>query len=206
MRVEYREAPLDEASVAPDPHEQLAHWLNDAIRAGVPEPNAFTLATSTRDGEPAARVVLAKSLDDGKLVFYTNYDSEKGRQLHANPRAAAVFFWADLARQVRITGRVERVDRATTRAYFQSRPEGARLSAWASPQSEVVPDRAWLDRELARLSEAPGIRLVEPPPHWGGYAILPTRYEFWQGRANRLHDRLRYTRDGDRWRIERLAP
>jgi pyridoxamine 5'-phosphate oxidase len=206
VRVEYAGAALDESSVAPDPHDQLARWLNDAIRANVPEPNAVTLATSTPDGEPAARVVLVKSLADGKLIFYTNYDSEKGRDLQANPRAAAVFFWPELARQVRVSGRVERVDRATTHAYFQTRPEGARLGAWVSPQSQVIPDRAWLDRELARLSEAPGIRLVEPPPHWGGYAILPARYEFWQGRPNRLHDRIRYTREGERWRIERLAP
>ncbi|GIW08323.1 MAG: pyridoxine/pyridoxamine 5'-phosphate oxidase [Dehalococcoidia bacterium] len=206
MRVEYRAATLDESSVAPDPHDQLAQWLGDAIRAGLPEPNAFALATCSRDGEPSARIVLAKSLDDGKLVFYTNYDSEKGRQLAANPRAAAVFHWADLQRQARVSGRVERVDRATTRAYFQSRPEGARLGAWVSPQSHVIPNRAWLDQELERLSKAPGIRLVEPPPHWGGYAILPSRYEFWQGRPNRLHDRICYTRDGDRWRIQRLAP
>lgn len=206
MRVEYRGAALDESSVAPDPHEQLARWLAEAVRAGLPEPNAFTLATSSRDGEPAARVVLAKSLDGGRIVFYTNYESEKGRHLAANPRAAAVFFWPDLQRQVRVSGRVERVDRETTRAYFQTRPEGARLSAWVSPQSQVIPSRAWLDGELERLAQAPGIRLVEPPPYWGGYAILPSRYEFWQGRPNRLHDRLRYSRDGERWRIERLAP
>ncbi|MFN8532283.1 MAG: pyridoxamine 5'-phosphate oxidase [Dehalococcoidia bacterium] len=206
LRTDYRRAALDEASVAADPHDQLARWLREAIDASLTEPNAMTLATSTRDGDPSARVVLLKSLDDGRLSFFTNYDSAKGRQLVSNPRAAAVFYWPELERQARITGRVARLDRASSRTYFQSRPEGARLSAWVSPQSQVVPDRAWLEAALERLAGAPGIRLVEPPPHWGGYALTPNSYEFWQGRPDRLHDRIRYRIEGEDWRIERLAP
>lgn len=205
MRRPYGSRSLDEADLAADPFDQFRRWLADAVFAAVPEANAMTLATADGDGAPSARTVLLKGVDDG-FCFFTNVESRKGRDLAANPRAALVFWWQPLERQVTVTGAVVRLADETAAAYFASRPPGSRLGAWASRQSEVIPDRRWLEerrREVeARFSgEEPPL-----PPHWGGYRVVPGTVEFWQGRADRMHDRLRYRRDGDRWIVERLSP
>lgn len=189
-----------------DPRALLDEWISGARSAGLKEPTAMTLATADRDGRPSARVVLLRGHDDGGLRFYTNYESRKGRELDANPQAAAVFYWAALDRQVRVEGNVERLSLAESDAYFATRPRGHRLSAWASRQSTAIPDRAYLE---ARMREAeqrfPGDD-VPRPPYWGGYRIVPERFEFWEGRADRVHDRIVYVRDGTGWRVERLSP
>jgi pyridoxamine 5'-phosphate oxidase len=208
LRVDYRRAVLDEHGVARDPFAQFARWFDEAVAAELPEPNAMTLATIADDGRPAARIVLLKGVDARGLVFYTNCASRKGRELARDPRAAIVFFWHELERQVRVEGVSERVADAESDEYFASRPRGSRLSAWASPQSEKVESRAWLERRLAefelRFQDAGDA--VPRPRHWGGYRLIPESFEFWQGRASRLHDRIEYTRAGDAWSIARLAP
>jgi pyridoxamine 5'-phosphate oxidase len=198
--------PLSEADVDPDPVRQFRAWFEQAQAAGVADPTAMTLATATPDGRPSARVVLLKGLGPDGFVFFTNYDGRKGRELAANPRAALVFFWPELERQVRIEGTVEPVSPAESDAYFRSRPVGARLGAWASPQSEVIPSREALERRLRELEAQYPDGEVPRPPHWGGYRVRPEAVEFWQGRPNRLHDRLRYRRVPGGWRLERLAP
>ena len=205
LRQEYMRAGLAEADAAADPLLQFEHWFKDALAANLPLANAMTLATVAEAGAPDARVVLLKGIDGGGFVFYTNYDSRKGRQLAARPEACLVFLWTPLERQVRIEGRVERVSGQESDAYFATRPAGARLSAWASAQSERIRDRGFLENALAdfkrKFADQP-----PRPPHWGGYRVIPARIEFWQGRENRLHDRLLYRRDGSAWTIERLAP
>ena len=205
LRQEYMRAGLAEADADRDPLRQFERWFEDALRAQLPLPNAMTLATVGADGAPSARVVLLKGIEGGGFTFYTNYLSRKARELEARASACLVFMWSPLERQVRIDGRIERVSAAESDAYYASRPLGARLSAWASPQSERVPSRDFLEKAMAaaraRHGDAP-----PRPPHWGGYRVLPTEFEFWQGRADRLHDRLLYTREGGDWRIVRLAP
>ena len=208
MRVEYSRGQLVEAEVAPEPIPQFRAWFEDASAAGaaVAEPNAMTLATSTTEGRPSARVVLLKGFDERGFCFFTNYESRKARELEANPRASLVFFWPTLERQVRVDGRTERVAAEESDHYFAIRPAGARLGAWASRQSEVVPDRATLEAALARLESRHPDGDVPRPANWGGYRLAPDEVEFWQGRPNRLHDRLRYRRSPDGWVIERLSP
>lgn len=198
-------AGLAEADADRDAVRQFERWFEDALRARLPLPNAMTLATVGADGAPSARIVLLKGIEGGGFTFYTNYRSRKARELEARGTACLLFMWSELERQVRIDGRVERVSAAESDAYYASRPLGARLSAWASPQSERVPSRDSLEKAMEtarrRYGDAP-----PRPAHWGGYRLLPTELEFWQGRADRLHDRLLYTREGEHWRIARLAP
>jgi len=209
LRQEYMRAGLSEADADRDPMRQFERWFEDALRARIPLPNAMMLATVAADGAPSARAVLLKGVEDGGFVFYTNYRSRKARELDAHRAACLAFLWSDLERQVRIDGTVERVDGSASDAYYASRPLGARLSAWASPQSDGVPDRGALERAMEEASKRYGDSPPRPP-HWGGYRVMPRAIEFWQGRADRLHDRLRYTREGagvdSSWRIERLAP
>jgi pyridoxamine 5'-phosphate oxidase len=205
LRKSYERAELDETASQADPLRQFDQWLGQALSAQVPEPNAMTLATVGSDLRPSTRVVLIKGYDARGIVWYSNYDSRKGRQLAGNPYAALQFHWVELERVVRIEGLVEKVSEADSDAYFQSRPLDSRIGAWASPQSQVIASRGVLVANVAKYGAQ---FLLQPPrpPHWGGYRLKPEQWEFWQGRKSRLHDRLRYCRKGDTWVRERLAP
>src|SRR5687767_1872670 len=207
LRREYARARLDEADVLDDPLALFAAWFDHALRAEVAEPNAMTLATATADGAPSARIVLLKGVDAGGFVFFTDFRSRKAQELDTNQRVALVFYWPELERQVRITGSAQRVAREETEKYFATRPLGSRLGAWASIQSSVISDRAELDRRVAEVETRFASGQVPAPPHWGGYRVRPDDIEFWQGRENRLHDRIRYRTSTDgQWVRERLSP
>jgi pyridoxamine 5'-phosphate oxidase len=207
LRQEYTFQGLSETDVHPNPFEQFKTWFDQAVAAQLPEPNAMTIATVTADGKPSARIVLLKDYDERGFVFYTNYKSHKGQQLVENPWGAIAFWWAELERQVRIEGRVEKVSPAESDAYFHSRPKGSQLGAWASNQSQVIESREVLEQQLQKLKEEYDNKEVPRPPHWGGFRVIPSEIEFWQGRPNRLHDRLLYRRGEDgSWKIQRLSP
>jgi pyridoxamine 5'-phosphate oxidase len=206
LRKEYTRAGLAESDANPDPIAQFRRWFDDALAAGLREPNAMTLATATPDGRPSARVVLLKGFDERGFVFYTNYEGRKGEELEENPYCALVFYWAELERQVRVEGRVSRVPKRESDEYFGSRPRGSRLGAWASEQSRPVGGREVLEERLRVLEAEYEAREVPRPPFWGGYRVEPEVIEFWQGRENRLHDRLVYRRSGGGWGRERLQP
>ena len=198
---------LRRSDLNPDPIKQFANWFTTAIEMGIRDVNAMSLATAGQDAKPSVRIVLLKSFDEDGFVFFTNYESEKGKQLEANPYAALGFYWIELDRQIRISGKVDKTSRKESQTYFHSRPVGSQLSAWASRQSAVLDGRRVLDARMEEMNERFADKRVPLPPHWGGYRLKPDNMEFWQGRSNRLHDRFRYTRQSDgSWLIERLAP
>jgi len=205
LRQEYMRAGLSEAQTDADPIRQFEQWFEDAVRAQLPLPNAMTLATTTPAGAPSARIVLLKGVERGNFLFYTNYLSRKGRELEKRAAACLLFLWSPLERQVRIDGNVEKVTAAESDAYYGTRPLGARLSAWASSQSEKVGSRKVLESAMEEARRRHGDQPPRPP-HWGGYRVVPQEIEFWQGRSDRLHDRLLYRRKGEIWTIERLSP
>jgi pyridoxamine 5'-phosphate oxidase len=205
LRQEYMRAGLSEAQADADPIRQFERWFEDALRAKLPLPNAMTLATVTPEGAPSARIVLLKGVEQGAFLFYTNYLSRKGRELEQRAQACLLLLWSDLERQVRIDGVVQKVTAADSDAYYATRPLGARLSAWASAQSATVATRKILEDAMEQARRQHGDRPPRPA-NWGGYRVVPQAIEFWQGRADRLHDRLRYRRQGDTWTIERLSP
>lgn len=206
MRENYEKGTLIKDTMHPQPMEQFAHWLEEAKSENILEANAFILSTSSIDGMPSARTVLLKEMDEG-LVFYTNYNSDKAKNLMANPKASYLFLWKEMERQVRITGTVEMVSRKQSHAYFQVRPRKSQLGAWASAQSTVIESRKELEDAMAALIlQYPEGNEIPTPPHWGGFRLLPETFEFWQGRKSRLHDRIRYQKEEDTWVLSRLSP
>ncbi len=207
IRTEYKQQSLLEKDIEKNPFLQFKKWWDEAMHAGIDEVNAMTLATASSTGLPAARIVLLKGFDEKGFVFFTNYESFKGLQLDENPRACLVFFWKELERQVRITGLADKTTAEESDAYYNSRPAGSRIGAWASPQSRAIKNREWLEENEREYTDKFKNNAIERPAHWGGYRIQPVTIEFWQGRASRLHDRIQYTlhENGD-WVIERLAP
>mgnify|MGYP000877788185 FL=1 len=206
IRKEYLITQLNEDDVQSDPLKQFEQWLNEAVESNVNEPTAMTLATSTFEGKPSARVVLLKGVSPEGFSFFTNYDSKKGKQILQNPYGALVFFWPELERQVRIEGKVAKLTDKQSDEYFKTRPEGSKIGAWASPQSQVIPNRKYIENLKSDFHEEFSKRTIKRPPNWGGYVLAPTCIEFWQGRADRLHDRIQYTLTNGVWTIERLAP
>ncbi len=207
IRKEYKLQSLDEKDVLEDPIDQFEKWWNDVLGSTIEEVNAMTLATSTRTGRPSARIVLLKGFTKQGFVFFTNYESHKGKELLENPQASLVFFWKELERQVRIEGTVEKISGEESDTYFQSRPEGSKIGAWASPQSSVIASREIIENNVAEAGKKFAGNEIKRPVNWGGYIVKPVLIEFWQGRPSRLHDRIQYTKlENGAWKIERLAP
>ncbi len=207
LRKEYQDAGLEKSEMAADPFTQFGAWFDTAVSAGIKEPNGMAVSTVSANGHPSTRIVLLKHYDERGFVFFTNYHSRKGREIEINPYGAMTFWWVDLERQVRIEGMLEKVSPAESDAYYNSRPRGSRLGAWVSPQSQIIDDREVLNgRQQQVEAQFPVDQPVPRPEHWGGYRLVPETIEFWQGRPNRLHDRLRYVRGDGNWEIERLAP
>lgn len=206
IRRNYSLHSLNESDVASNPVEQFTRWWNDALASEIIEVNAMTLATSTKQGKPSARIVLLKGFDEKGFVFFTNYESKKGKTLDENPQAALIFFWKEIERQIRIEGVTEKISAAESDAYFFSRPEGSRIGAWASPQSKIIKNREVLEENAKRFSKE-FKNSIPRPPYWGGCRVMPELIEFWQGRSNRLHDRIQYTKTHNgSWKVDRLAP
>jgi pyridoxamine 5'-phosphate oxidase len=207
IRKEYSKSSLDITTIHKNPFSQFSHWFDEAISAKVNEPNAMNLSTVTADGRPSGRMVLLKGIENEKFVFYTNYQSNKGKNLEANPACALTFFWPELERQVRISGVAERTDKETSERYFQSRPRASQIGAWASPQDSIIANREILEARVGEIEKRyEGIEKLPKPQQWGGYSIDPFEIEFWQGRPNRLHDRILFTKVNNKWQINRLAP
>ena len=207
IRKDYKLQSLDEKDVQLDPFDQFEKWWNDVLGSTIEEVNAMTLATATKTGKPSARIVLLKGFTKEGFIFFTNYESHKGIELEENPQAGLVFFWKELERQVRVEGQVKKISAAESDAYFNSRPEGSKVGAWASPQSKVIASREIIEAKVTAAEQKFTGGKIERPPYWGGYIVKPSVIEFWQGRPSRLHDRIQYTKlDSGRWKIERLAP
>lgn len=207
IRKNYTQQSLSENDAEVNPIQQFSKWWDEAVASDIDEVNAMTLATASSDGIPSARIVLLKEYDINGFTFFTNYNSFKGQQLAENPKACLVFFWKELERQVRITGLIEKISSAASDEYFNSRPQGSQVGAIASPQSQVIENREWLDNHYSKLEKELHDKKLQRPPHWGGYIVKPVIIEFWQGRPSRLHDRLQYTlEENGAWKIERLAP
>lgn len=206
LRNEYGKHGLSESEVSHDPFVQFGKWFDDCMEAKIEEPNAMTLSTATNEGRVSSRIVLLKGFDSKGFIFYTNYHSRKGNEIAQNRFGALNFFWKELERQVRIEGRIEKISEQASTEYFNSRPVGSRLGAWTSNQSEVIPDRKFLEEKYSEVEKKFSGVEIPKPLHWGGYILVPDYFEYWQGKQNRLHDRIRYVLSTDNWRIERLAP
>lgn len=207
IRRDYSKMALDVNAVSKDPIAQFEKWFQEAMASNIPEPNALTLSTVSKDGRPSGRIVLLKGVERGKFVFYSNYQSQKGKELDKNPACGLTFFWAELERQVRIEGIASRTDTAASEKYFQSRPRESQVGAWASPQSAIISNREILDERVKKIQEKfDGLEKLPKPNQWGGFEVEPLKIEFWQGRPNRLHDRIVFTKVDDTWQIHRLAP
>ena len=206
IRKEYMRESLSEGDVELDPFLQFTRWWKEAVGSDITEVNAMTLATCNKEGMPSARTVLLKDYDKSGFVFFSNYESRKAKDIDENPQASLLFFWKELERQVRIEGRIEKVDATESDSYFHSRPEGSRIGAWASPQSRVVRSRDVIEEDVRRYQAAFEQAPIPRPPHWGGYRVIPVHIEFWQGRPSRMHDRILYSIEADSWKISRLAP
>ncbi|MCW3082068.1 pyridoxamine 5'-phosphate oxidase [Segetibacter sp.] len=206
IRKDYKLRSLSEEDVSSDPIEQFTNWWSEAVNSKIDEVNAMTLATATPDGIPSARIVLLKGLSKDGFLFFTNYNSQKGKELAANAKGALVFFWKELERQVRIEGTVEKVSEADSAAYFASRPAASKIGAWASDQSTIVSSRKIIEESFLKYQDRFGEGNIPKPTHWGGYIVKPVRVEFWQGRRSRLHDRILYSQISEKWNVERLAP
>lgn len=206
IRIDYRLRSLNENEVHADPVVQFKHWWDEAVRSEITEVNAMTLATVTPEGRPSARIVLLKGFDENGFVFFTNYQSRKGKELEENPHGAIVFFWKELERQVRIEGGIEKVSEQESDEYYHSRPTGSQIGAWASPQSDVIASRSVIENNYSALEQKFSTGEIPRPGHWGGYVLRPSMFEFWQGRSSRLHDRILYSLENGNWNISRLAP